>query len=228
MKVCDVYETAEIGDLPINPAKAAGALGIKTVSYSSMTEIYEIKKETLYSRSADGFAFKTENRFVIAVNENSCGERKRRFTIAHELGHCVLGHACRLSDYRFPTNAEEHAADRFAADFLAPLPVLILCGAESAEEIKKICGISGQAAEIRYRELVRIRRTNFLLFNENRRIADMFSEFIERYRAVMNREVTCRYRGAPRGREIPLFQGARQCAWQRSPSGAFRPCSRTR
>lgn len=187
MKVCDVYETAEIGDLPINPAKAAGALGIKTVSYSSMTEIYEIKKETLYSRSADGFAFKTENRFVIAVNENSCGERKRRFTIAHELGHCVLGHACRLSDYRFPTNSEEHAADRFAADFLAPLPVLILCGAESAEEIKKICGISGQAAEIRYRELVRIRRTNFLLFDENRRIADMFSEFIERYRAVMNR-----------------------------------------
>ncbi|MGN0670432.1 MAG: ImmA/IrrE family metallo-endopeptidase, partial [Oscillospiraceae bacterium] len=187
MKVCDVYETAEIGDLPINPAKAAGALGIKTVSYSSMTEFFDIKMETLYSRSADGFAFKTENRFVIAVNENSCGERKRRFTIAHELGHCVLGHACKLSDFRFPTDVEEHAADRFAADFLAPLPVLILCGAESAEEIKKICGISGQAAEIRYKELVRMRRSNFLISDENRKIADMFSEFIERYRAVMNR-----------------------------------------
>ncbi|MGN0639703.1 MAG: hypothetical protein ACI4JT_02005 [Oscillospiraceae bacterium] len=65
--------------------------------------------------------------------------------------------------------------------------MLILCGADSAEEIKKICGISGQAAEIRYSELVRARRKNFLLFDENRRIADMFSEFIERYRAVMNR-----------------------------------------
>ena len=186
MKVCDVFETAEIGDLPINPAKAAGALGIKTVSYRSMTEIYDIEADFLYRRSPFGFSFKSENRFVIAVNENSCGERKRRFTIAHELGHCVLGHTGKLSDSA-PTDFEEHAADRFAADFLAPLPVLILCGAESAEEIKKICGISGQAAEIRYRELVRIRRTNFLLFDENRRIADMFSEFIERYRAVMNR-----------------------------------------
>ena len=186
MKVCDVYETAEIGDLPINPAKAAGMLGIKIVRYEAMSEIYGIEMNCLYQRSADGFAFKTENRFVIAINENSCGERKRRFTIAHELGHCVLGHTGKLSDGA-PTNAEEHAADRFAADFLAPLPVLILCGAESAEEIKKICGISGQAAEIRYRELVRARRSNFLLPDENRRIADLFSEFIERYHAVMNR-----------------------------------------
>lgn len=187
MKVCDVYETAEICDLPINPAKAAGALGIKTVSYNTMSEIYDIKADFLYRKSPFGFSFKTENRFVIAVNENSCSERKRRFTIAHELGHCVLGHTGNLSENTSPTKFEEHAADRFAADFLAPLPVLILCGAESAEEIKKICGISGQAAEIRYRELVRARRTNFLLFDENRRIADMFSKFIERYRAVINR-----------------------------------------
>lgn len=186
MKVCDVYETAEIADLPINPANAASALGIKIVSYSSMTEFYDIEADFLYKRSPFGFSFKTENRFVIAVNENACGERKRRFTISHELGHCVLGHAGKLSG-RAPTDSEEKAADKFAADLLAPLPVLILCGAESAEEIKKICGISGQAAEIRFRELVRLRRTNFLFFDENRKIAERFDDFIERYRAVMNR-----------------------------------------
>ncbi|MBP1563905.1 MAG: ImmA/IrrE family metallo-endopeptidase [Oscillospiraceae bacterium] len=187
MKVCDVFEAAEIGDLPINPAKAAGALGIKTVSYGTMTEIYDIDADYLYRRSPFGFSFKSENRFVIAVNENSCGERKRRFTIAHELGHCVLGHTGRLSENRAPTSFEEHSADRFAADFLAPLPVLILCGVESAGEIKKICGISGQAAEIRYKELVQMRRSNFLAFNENQKIAEMFSDFIERYRSAMNR-----------------------------------------
>lgn len=186
MKVCDVFETTEICDLPINPAKAAGALGIKTVSYRSMTEIYDIEADFLYRRSPFGFSFKSDNRFVIAVNENACGERKRRFTIAHELGHCVLGHTGKLSGSA-PTDSEENAADRFAADFLAPLPVLILCGADSSEEIKKICGISGQAAEIRYRELVRMRQSNFLFFDENRRIADAFADFIERYRAVMNR-----------------------------------------
>ena len=68
MKVCDVFETTEICDLPINPAKAAGALGIKTVSYRSMTEIYDIKADFLYRRSPFGFSFKSDNRFVIAVN----------------------------------------------------------------------------------------------------------------------------------------------------------------
>ncbi len=187
MTANDVYEAAGITELPIDPSKAAAAIGIKTVSYKSMRKIYDIEVEELYNTSTCGFAFKINNRFVIAVNENSCGERQRRFTIAHELGHCVLGHIGKLSEKKELTLSEERQADKFAADFLAPLPVLILCGAESAEEIKKICGISNQAAEIRYEELVRARKSNFLLFGENSRIADRFSEFIKRYRAGKGR-----------------------------------------
>lgn len=183
MNNCDVYEIAGIKELPVNPEKAASALGIKTVSYNSMCEVYEIEMRDLYEKSPCGFAFREDNRFVIAINENSCGERRRRFTIAHELGHCVLGHVQNLDEKPALSDFEERQADKFAADFLAPLAVLILCMVESPDEIKRLCGISSQAAEIRFKELVKLKRSLLLLSPENRRLINLFEDFIERYRA---------------------------------------------
>ncbi len=182
MNICDIYEIAGIKELPVNPEKAASALGIKTVSYNSMCEVYEIQMRDLYEKSPCGFAFREDNRFVIAINENSCGERRRRFTAAHELGHCVLGHVQSLGERSALSDFEERQADKFAANFLAPLAVLILCTAESPDEIKKLCGISGQAAEIRFKELVKLKRSLFLLSPESRKLTSLFSDFIERYR----------------------------------------------
>lgn len=52
--------------------------------------------------------------------------RRQRFTIAHELGHHVLGHGSRLRDPRQPSslysyNPVEAAANRFAAELLMPV-----------------------------------------------------------------------------------------------------------
>lgn len=187
MTISSVFEIAETTSLPINPRKIAKSLGIKIVSYKTFSEIYEIEKPALYEKSALGFTVRIDNRFVIAVNENSCGERRKRFTVAHELGHCVLGHIGGFTNQIVPSPRNERIADKFAAELLAPIPVLILCGTESAAEIKKICGISDQAAEIRFDELVRTRRKNFLLSDENRRLVDIFADFIARYRSEMNR-----------------------------------------
>ena len=183
MTLSSIFEAAETTSLPINPTDIAKSLGIKIVSYKTFSDVYEIEPAVLYQKSALGFSAKINNRFVIAVNENSCSERRKRFTIAHELGHCVLGH--NIGDIL--TKNDERAADKFAAELLAPIPVLILCGAESPAEIKKICGISDKAAEIRFEELVRLRRKNFLLSDENRRLAEIFADFIKRYRSVMSR-----------------------------------------
>ena len=183
MTLISIFEAAETTSLPINPTDIAKSLGIKIVSYKTFSDVYEIEPAVLYEKSALGFSAKINNRFVIAVNENSCSERRKRFTIAHELGHCVLGH----NIGGILTKIDERAADRFAAELLAPIPVLILCGAESPAEIKKICGISDKAAEIRFEELVRLRRKNFLLSDENRRLAEIFADFIARYRLGMSR-----------------------------------------
>lgn len=170
MEIAEIYRLADICSLPVNPLEAARALGIKTVSYKTVCEYYHVTLEELYSTSVWGFCFTVNGSCVIALNENSCGNRRRRFTAAHELGHCVLGH---LRGAEYPPDAERDA-DRFAAELLAPICVLDLCGVRSAEEIERICGVSRSAAEIAFQRLV----TGH--FRVDSRIVNQFADFIAR------------------------------------------------
>ena len=174
MTINEIYEKAGIFSLPISPEETAKRLGIKLVSYKTMTEIYEISVRELYSKSRFGFSYIEDGRFVIAVNENSCCERRRRFTIAHEIAHCVLGH---LSQQHNNTE-NERAADRFAADFLAPVCVLRKCGVSRADEISRLCGISIAAAEICRKRLVSAENSP-----EDEALTARFGAFISRYKA---------------------------------------------
>ena len=174
MNISGVYKAASISALPVDPIEAAKAMGIKTVRYSDMCVIYKRSMTEMYRLSRLGFSYAENGAPIIAVNENACGERRRRFTVAHELGHCLLGH---ITDGRKPTGVEERAADRFAADLLAPLAVLRLCEVGSVEETARLCGITMSAAEIRFEELMRFREIG----DEDLRIIMRFSEFIDRY-----------------------------------------------
>lgn len=174
MTINEVYEKAGIFSLPISPEEAAKRLGIKLVSYKTMTEIYEISARELYEKNRFGFSFCEEGHFVIAINENSCCERRRRFTIAHEIAHCVLGHFSRLEN----VYENERAADRFAADFLAPICVLRKCGDLQTGEISRLCGISEKAAEICRKRIESAEKSP-----EDEAIIARFSTFISRYKA---------------------------------------------
>lgn len=169
VQLAEIYECAGIRSLPIDPLAAARALGIKVVSYKIISECYQVTIEELYRKSLWGFSFLEGEIPIIALNECACGERRRRFTAAHELGHCALGHL-RGGNHQ----SAEREANCFAADFLAPLCVLEQCGVRSAVEIARLCGISESAAEIRFREL---RYGNFA---RDKRIIDQFAEFIVR------------------------------------------------
>ncbi len=176
--MAELYKTAGICDLPLDPLQAAEALGIKVVSYATIAEVYEETTRNLYRYSRFGFSFKEKNGLVIAINENSCGERRRRFTLAHELGHCVLGHL------ELPQIGKkcESDADCFAAEFLAPQVVLHFCGASSADEIAVCCGISKTAAEIVYKELAEKRRNGYMFLGDNEQIeiVKLFGDYINR------------------------------------------------
>ena len=123
-----------------------------------------------------GFSFEENGRQIIAMNELACGERRRRFTIAHELGHCLLGH---ISGFGVTAHTAvlERAADRFAADLLAPLAVLRMCGISSAEELARVCGLSRSAAEIRFAELMNCGGIN----DDELRVIMRFSGFVDKY-----------------------------------------------
>jgi len=179
MSICDIYAAADITSLPVNPIEAATAVGVKTVRYSDICDIYYRSMEEMYCESRFGFSFEEHGRPVIAVNENACGVRRRRFTIAHELGHCVLGH---IGKGKKPNGAEERAADCFAAALLAPISVLRMCGVRSPEETAQLCGITISAARIRFSEIIRdnsIDKDGFLIIMR-------FSEFIDRYLQCQN------------------------------------------
>ncbi len=187
IKMCEIYERAEIGSLPVCPIETARAFGIKTVNYSDICEIYSRSRRELYRVSLWGFSYEENGQRIIAVNEHACGERRRRFTIAHELGHCLLGHVSEGGGEK-PNAAQEREADRFAADLLAPIAVLRMCGISSAEELARVCGISRSAAEIRFAELMRSGGVS----EDELRVIMRFSGFVDKYlqcRSSVNHQI---------------------------------------
>lgn len=143
--------------LPIDINRIAQAHGIKIISFSKCTELYDMDIGDIYRNiSHMGFSFLDEQHYICAINEKACGKQRRRWTTAHELAHVFLGH---IDGAAAPMPAEyEKAADRFTAELLAPLCVLHFCSVASAEEIAMLTGLSAQAAQIRWRELCTLRR----------------------------------------------------------------------
>ena len=96
------------------------------------------------------------DRALIIVN-NSKPYHRQRFSLAHEIGHTVLGHGPiafmdEISRRRIPW--QEVHANRFAAELLMPQIYLRSFGkALSARFISEACGVSEMAAEIRLQQL---------------------------------------------------------------------------
>lgn len=175
-----IYETAGVRRLPVSPIEVARALGIKVINYTDAARIFETSRGELYLRCPLGFSFKENGRCCIAMNENACGEQRRRFTAAHELAHCILGH---LGKGGLPRE-QELAAERFAAELLAPLVVLRECRVGSAREIARLCGISRQAGAVRISEIAERERLGFCPTEDERLTAELFREFTESYSSL--------------------------------------------
>lgn len=191
MTAAEALRLCSVGSLPVDCAAIAERLGIKLTDYATCARYYQCGMEQLYGRGALGLSFadREDEVYVIALNENVRSETRQRWSLAHELGHILLGHVCADSDL---SNEEERAADCFAAELLAPLTVLHFCGVSSAAEIAAVCRISDAAAEARFRELQRLRsedsrsyrmggECSFLATEEQRECLRRFSGFISSY-----------------------------------------------
>ncbi len=112
---------------------------------------------------------------------------RRRFTIAHELGHILLGHVGTVGLVnREPSpndDPTEQAANAFAARLLAPACVLWGCKVSSAAEIAALCGISDTAAGYRWERLqTLLERGKFLSSPLERKVYRRFAKYIKTYR----------------------------------------------
>ena len=98
----------------------------------------------LRSVSSDGFALRRGSKFIIVYNDAAyIPETRKRFTLAHELGHCILGHTGEGEN-------EEAEADCFARNLLAPR-LLALELDIGFPDYPMAFGISAAAARMCYR-----------------------------------------------------------------------------
>ena len=135
----------------------------------------------------DGYSVMVDGQPIIVINSLKRNNTARmRFTVAHELGHIMLGH---VGVYelvnREPSpedNEIEQQANIFASRLLAPACVLWGCKVKSPEEIMRLCDISHQAAQFRYNRMkVLYERQKFLTSPLERAVFEQFKPFVLRY-----------------------------------------------
>jgi Zn-dependent peptidase ImmA (M78 family) len=137
----------------------------------------------MLEEGVSGMSILEGGQWYIVYNDGENAGR-RRFTIAHEMGHIFLGHELRGVHRRTFARVrpqEEIDADNFAVRLLAPACVLWGLNLHTAEEIQKACGLSKAAAENRAKRMeVLYERNKFLTSPLERRVYENFREWIER------------------------------------------------
>ena len=178
-KAWETLIKCNITSLPINLATIARLNNITILKYSD-------SKKNL---SGDGFSLNVNGVNVIYYNDKK-PKARIRFTLAHELGHCLLGHLRfgktynRNSEIDFKgMDVYEMQANVFARDLLMPATVLHSLGIKSAEDIARICNVSMLSAEIRYKRLTELNERN--VFNRHpleRQVYKNFQPYIKHYK----------------------------------------------
>ena len=164
-----------ITELPVDLLRIAKQANIK-VKKNSVANVL--------AANESGISILTNNEWFI-VYDDECSIERRRFTIAHELGHVFLGHALIAGYYGRTFNLakpqSEKEADMFAARLLAPACVLWGLNLHSAEEISALCGISLSAAHIRAERMKLLyARGKFLTSPLERAIFEQFKGFMRK------------------------------------------------
>ena len=163
----------KIKELPIKITDLCRKIGI------------EVKLAPLDSDS-DGFSLMRENQPMIILNSNCKNTARLRFTVAHELGHILLGHVGKYELVcREPSpcdNPIEQEANIFASRLLAPACVLWGCQVKCADDIVRLCDISYAAAEFRMNRMHELyKRNKFLISPLERKVYRNFKTFIKHH-----------------------------------------------
>ncbi len=163
----------KIDRLPVRVSEICRKEGIKIKLCDNGTE-------------ADGYSTVLFGTPCIYYNDK-CAVGRQRFTVAHELGHILLGHVGKYELVnREPSpndNPIEQAANVFASRLLAPACVLWGCGVKSHTEIMQLCDISETAAKYRMERMNELyRRNKFLTSPIERQVFRQFEQYISDHR----------------------------------------------
>lgn len=132
----------QYGRLPVCPLTLLRAqAGVSVHTYAEAAELMG-QTPAAFDRSypdVDAFTVHAADRWVVAYRSDG-NPARRRFTLAHELGHIVLHHDTADS-------VAEREADHFASCLLCPEPILT----QGEETIAVKCFVSPMAARMALR-----------------------------------------------------------------------------
>ncbi|MCI1999592.1 MAG: ImmA/IrrE family metallo-endopeptidase [Clostridia bacterium] len=183
-KAWEVLLDCGIKSLPVDLGLIARRYNLKIVAYSKTT-LFQVFNTAV--KNGDGFIAKVDNQKEIFINDKINNRNRRRFTLAHELGHGLLEHNIGKIHYRNSeidnqSNIQEFEANIFARDILMPTTVLAALNVHTVEEIMNLCDISRLSAEIRLKRLVELYKRNmFNIHPLEKQVRKQFSEFINTY-----------------------------------------------
>ena len=150
----------EINVLPVDVVKISNNYGIDIIKNSIAKEL----REDEFGISV----FNGDNWYI--VYDDVVGDiSSRRFTIAHELGHILLGHPLvagyhkRSRDKSSPIPRTETEADSFASKLLAPACVLWGLNIRTAAKIEVACKIPSEYAKSRANRMRELYKRNKFL-----------------------------------------------------------------
>jgi len=184
-KSWDVLLRCGIKELPIGLGEIADHYNFKIIAYSDTNITQLLKREVV---EGDGFIAVSNGKKEIFLNDKVNNRNRRRFTLAHELGHGILNHDVDIIHYRNSEidsliDIQELEANVFARDILMPSIILSALDIHTPEEIMKLCDVSRKSAEIRAARMeVLYQRNMFNLHPLEYKVRRQFDEFIKTYK----------------------------------------------
>ncbi|WP_191561658.1 ImmA/IrrE family metallo-endopeptidase [Metabacillus idriensis] len=154
-----VLNENNIQELPVKVKKIVNSfpnLKVRTYSWFAKKRGYSHSEVCNLVDSEEGCClyYESLNAYLILYNDKISNKGRKRWTLAHELGHYVMNHnkitnnsslsRSSLSDDEY--NEFESEANCFARELLAPPPVLNELNLLSPSHISSICDISGEAS----------------------------------------------------------------------------------
>ena len=150
--------------LPVDAEGLARRLGMEVLPFPRYTE--EPKLYGFLEKAGEGpcRSLRIRGRWHIFLRDGMLDDAGRRFAVAHEMGHLLLGHETRslspgvrafaslensgdvLDD---PESLEDYAADIFAVRLLAPACLLHEMHIDQPGRIAALCGLPPRAAALR-------------------------------------------------------------------------------
>ena len=185
-KAWKVLKECGINRLPLNLMEIIKFYNIKVKYYSKNDYIKTLSFDI---QNGDGFLRIENGQKIIYFNDKKGTKSRRRFTIAHELGHCLLGHDLSKTKYRnseIDLNndpIEEMQANVFARDILMPAIVLHHTGCIKYTDIMRLCDVSETSAQIREQRMkVLEARNKFCTSPLEKQVYNNFEDFIKTYK----------------------------------------------